>query len=323
MRKIDKVVVEAIEFPLIEPYILSFNTIRSFESFRVTIILDDGQSAAGEVVPLFGYSHESAAAIGKYLQEIPNRIEKGTLQDARELLEKEIRTRPFSVSPVLTAIDLLENPMELPLDLNVFEYVVPSSTKKIEQLLTRYKKTCLQEDGVLKIKLSGDPDIDIAAFEQLRTQLDGNRQDLRLDANQAYNKEEGLRFFEFLHTFSGKDHIQYVEQPYPVEKWDWNGETSERFPTIPIMIDEAIMDESDIDRAIAQGIRIIKLKLYKQGGIKELLNCAKYAHEKQVDVVLGNGVAGHLTNQIEVAVYQMYPERFRSVLEANGFKKLR
>lgn len=310
------------EFPLIKPYILSFDTISVFEAYQVQIAFSSGKVTIGEVVPLFGYSTETSESIGSFLNTLPDLLENKTVEDARAALVPEINDRPFSVSAPLTAIDLHEIELDTDIDLNKFEYVVPSSVDKIEELVSLYEKTCLENNGTLKIKLSGKASNDIAALQRLAPSLEGDKKDLRLDANQAYDWENGERFFTFLNDYSGRGHIQYIEQPFPVDRWGYNLQLKQGGVKTPIMLDEAVITLSDIDKTIESGVNIIKLKLYKQGGIKELIECATYANDRGLKVVLGNGVAGELTNRIEAAVYKKYPHLFERVLEGNGFKKL-
>lgn len=54
----------------------------------------------------------------------------------------------------------------------------------------------------------------------------------------------------------------------------------------------------------------MKHKLFKQGGISELVNFARLANNMGMKVVLGNGVASSLSNMMEVSLQLKYPELF-------------
>lgn len=319
---IKKIKVEEVFLPLLKPYILSFTTLKEFQSIVVAVELENGNIQKGEVVPLFGYSTETSDFILNYLNEKAQELIGFELLQARYIIAKDINEIPFSTSALLTAIDLLLNPLELNINSDKLQFVVPSSVKKIDELIQLHQQTCIENNGVLKIKLSGKPDIDIKAFDCLSPYLNTEKSILRLDANQAYSLEGGLVFFEYVSNYKFKSCIQYVEQPYPVEKKSFNSSTIEKFPSVPIMLDESIINNNDINEAYDMGIRHIKLKLYKQGGIKELIGCAKHAHQKGIDVIHGNGVAGKLTNAIENTVFKSNPTLFNPVLESNGFLKL-
>lgn len=322
MATIKKVLVNKAYAPLVKPYILSFQTLTEFETFSVQINLSNGSSAQGEVVPLYGYSDETPEEIWTYLMAKSNEIEGLDVQVAREMIAKDIPSIPFSTSALLTAIDLLINPLNIELPLDQFDYVTPGSTEKIDELIALHEKICLKQERTVKIKLSGKPKVDIEAFDSLESLIEPHKSRLRLDANQAFNWEDGKRFFEYLNDYSGLHAIQYVEQPFPVKEWDWNEKMIQLFPKVPIMLDESIVLKSDVDRAKKMGVLFVKLKLYKQGGIAELINIASYAKTNEIKVILGNGVAGKLTNQVEVAVYNEYKDLFEASLEANGWNKL-
>lgn len=63
-------------------------------------------------------------------------------------------------------------------------------------------------------------------------------------------------------------------------------------------------------------------KLFKQGGIKEVIQQAQLCHLLGIKVVLGNGVATKLSNQIENQIYSSFPF-FYGASEANGFLKVK
>ncbi|UKN01572.1 hypothetical protein K6119_17755 [Paracrocinitomix mangrovi] len=322
MQRISRVELCKTNYPLVKPYILSFETLHSFNAYHFEIYLDEGRSAKGEVVPLYGYSDEKPEDIFNYLENKSTELVDLDLSDARNIVEKDIEAIPFSTSAILTAIDLLLNPIDDTIDLDTFNYVTPASTEKVEELIALYKKTCIENSSTLKIKLSGNFEIDKKALLALEPHIISAKGNIRLDANQAYNIENGLTFFEFLKNYRFLTNIQYVEQPFPVNNWEFNELTIESFPNIPIMLDESVVTIEDIDRCHQMGIPYIKLKLYKQGGIKELINCAKHANQLGIKVILGNGVAGELTNKIEVLVFENHKDLFDPILEANGFKKL-
>ena len=87
------------------------------------------------------------------------------------------------------------------------------------------------------------------------------------------------------------------------------------------MLDESIVTDQDIYKAKSIGIEFIKLKLFKQGGIKEVVQQAQLCKLLGIKVVLGNGVATNLSNQIENHIYSSNPI-FYGASEANGFLKI-
>lgn len=322
-NSIVQISIESKVLPLSKPYVLSFATLDHFESIVVSMLFSDGIETHGEVVPLFGYSDEDSSSIKSYLESKSKELIDLDVRTARQIIEKDIDKIPFSTSALLTAIDLYLNPLELVEDLDSFEYVIPTSTENIEELIQKHDSVCLQQNRMIKVKLSGNPKTDIKGLKAIERELIPGKSRLRLDANQGYSLDDGLEFFAYLDSIKHKECIQYVEQPYHVSNWEYNRRTIADFPEIPIMLDESIVTTEHILLAKDLGVRIVKLKLYKQGGITELLECAQFANTEGFTVVLGNGVAGRLTNQVETTVYQSNRNLFDPVLESNGYKKLR
>ncbi len=88
------------------------------------------------------------------------------------------------------------------------------------------------------------------------------------------------------------------------------------------MLDEAIITCQDVQRAFDLGIRYIKLKLFKQGGVSELIHLIDFAASLNMHIVLGNGVATSLGNKLELLVHQRYNKELLGASEANGYLKL-
>ena len=64
----------------------------------------------------------------------------------------------------------------------------------------------------------------------------------------------------------------YIEQPLPKSDWSGTHLLSKQFEQLPIMLDEPIIDQTDLVRAKSIDVQFVKLKLFKQGGILELIN---------------------------------------------------
>ncbi len=94
------------------------------------------------------------------------------------------------------------------------------------------------------------------------------------------------------------------------------------FQNTEFMLDEPIVDFTSIDKARSIGVNYVKLKLYKQGGIIELIAHAEYANQNGLKVILGNGVATWPSNQVELSVYAENRSWFSGVHEANGYIKV-
>lgn len=304
------------EYPLKKPYKLSFKTLTSFISIEVIIKLESGDERLAEVVPLFGYSHESESVIWSNIQRHSKNVIGKTLVEARKYFEEFVEEIPFSMSPLLTAIDLFEFDSQINKD-KVPKTIIPIDT-------SIFKEDVFNVDSTIKVKLSGDPKIDIAFFREMINSVNPITNCLRLDANQGYTTEQAVEFYTFINdNLQELPQIEYVEQPLSVGNWEGVDVLVEEFTKVPTMLDESIVTINDLDRAITLKVPFVKLKLFKQGGIKELLQLSEHAHKKGVQLILGNGVATWISNKIELCIFTKYNHYYYKEHEANGYLKVK
>ena len=318
--KIDAVNVYETNYPLTKPYQLSFISIHEFKTIGVEVLLENGASQIAEVVPLEGYSEESYEFV---LQSIRNQAESIIGQDilnARNEVSFNLRSQPFSASPILTAIDQFEFKLISRAEAQTLETLTPFSS---DQLIDSQVTKAFFVDGqTYKLKLSGDPEKDIGAFDILES-FGPIKCSIRADANQAYTFANAQKILGYSNSLGVSLNIEYFEQLLPINQWKEQKKLVDKFPTISFMLDEPILDRKTIDMALECGVQYVKLKLYKQGGVSEVLDHAQYATDNGLKVIFGNGVASWLSNQTELSIYSANRHLFCGVHEANGYLKIK
>jgi len=317
---IANITTKRVSLPLTKPYLLSFASLTEFISIQLTIKFSDAKETTTEVVPLFGYSNENETSITSYLRKISPLLIGKNLKEARKIIEPSISGFPFATSPLLTAIDLYA--FELLNDQKNIDFIHPISVQEfsINEFYSEIKPYFNY-----KLKLSGDGLKDLEVVRKLLCleHNDISTIQISIDANQAYNFNQAYDLIKFIEANDKKNLIPYVEQPLPANQWKESIKLNNYFPDCPVALDESITTLDDLNYAINHGIKFIKLKLFKQGGIKELILLAKIAHKNGVNVIIGNGVATGLSNRIENTIYNLYSSLFYGPSEANGFKKLK
>ena len=302
---------EKLIFPLKKPYVLSFVTLTEFISIQLSLNIE-GKKVQAEVVPLFGYNNFKPDDIYTFLEEWCNQSVGKSVIYLREEAEKLIQEKGFLVSPILTAIDVffMENALKKPSP--SVKFIIPFSSKD-------YVNISFDQNREYKLKLSNVVDQDIKVLKHLiAIQF---RSPIRTDANQIFTLETAIDFFEAIIENNLETKIAYVEQPVAAEDWNSITYLRKNYPQISIMLDESIVSDQDIYKAKSIGIDFIKLKLFKQGGVKEVIQQAQLCKLLGIKVVLGNGVATKLSNQIENHIFSSFPI-FYGASEANGFLKI-
>lgn len=306
---------QVIKEPLKKPYKLSFGTINYFDIINVYVKIS-GDTYRGEVVPLPGYNSENVESIIGFYKNQKQNIEGQEILIARKKIKNESIENQFAKSAILSAIDLALNKdfFSSNYSHSQIDFVAPISFEtKIEKL---------QLNRTIKIKLTGDPKFDcesLDAFFEINKNLVNQT---RLDANQAYSFEQAVKVLSHISNAIWREKVAYLEQPLMSTNWLGTQELVKSFPQVSLMLDESVITEGDLRQCKEINIPFVKFKLYKQGGIKELESQIKLAHNLGFKIVLGNGVAGKLTNQIENNIYLNYKDWVFGASEANGFKKI-
>tara|TARA_B110000046_G_scaffold177262_1_gene203821 strand:- start:1852 stop:2808 length:957 start_codon:yes stop_codon:yes gene_type:complete len=300
--------------PLKQPYKLSFTTLNEFKVFTVNLLIA-GEKYVGEVVPLFGYNNENEETLRTFYGQHLTKLIGEKTDVARKKINSISSDFNFSKSAILTALDFFESPELINGTNQLFkvDFVVPLS------VTDNFIK--FEQNTAIKIKLTGSLTEDkkgLINFFEINKDI---KHPVRLDANQAYTLNQACDVFQFISDNTWKNKIAYIEQPLPANNWEQAAQIVKRFPEIAMMLDESVVSNNDIQRCKKIGVTFVKFKLYKQGGITELETQIELAHKLGLKIVLGNGVAGRLTNQIENYLYLKHHSKIYGASEANGFLK--
>ncbi|MFH2055041.1 MAG: enolase C-terminal domain-like protein [bacterium] len=305
--------------PLRQPYRLAGTTLTELDAALTTVYWDDGEISRGEVTPLVGYHRENVAEVIKLCALRLTDLAGATAEEAREMaLSLQQRSR-CAASLLLCALDNHElslseaAPFSQPIPLVA---AVASHDPDFEEKVIAAFDSGFQ---TLKVKVGRNLFDDLLAV-RLLGKLVRCQTKVRFDANRAYKLQEAQRFADTA-TVNLGGHAELLEQPLSPPEWTKTAILA-RQSELPIMLDESINGRSDVRRAADSGCALVKLKLCKQGGVRETRLLAEYARELGLGVVLGNGVATDISNILELHLYADQRQLFHGACEANGFAKL-
>lgn len=301
--------------PLARPYHLSLVTLNEFDSVLVRIRAD-GIEGSGEITNVPGYFHQTP-------EDVWDLIEKwapGMIGQSPELVLREIskteRPLSFAITPLLTALEELVNRLnggnDKSIRIPILGVVQGETTKDLVADAER-----LQEQGfaTLKFKVGFDVDQDLERLKALQMVLRPGVQ-VRVDANQGYDYGQAARFLNELDPGG----IELLEQPLAPDAWEEMSRLS-RIRSVPLMLDEAISSEADLDRMIEnECAQAVKFKLMKCGSRAELARLINKAQNAEFKVIVGNGVALDIGCRHEALVLHE-TGLIRAAGEMNGFLK--
>jgi L-alanine-DL-glutamate epimerase-like enolase superfamily enzyme len=312
-----------LRLPLTVPYHLSFGDLDAFETVLAHAFTDAGEGW-GEATPLPGYSHESGDEVWEAVVTWSRALQGGALGDALSFLEQRIPASPFACTCLATAIECALAASEpgsrsrspfpsAPASGEPFALVGTIRSSAPAAILEEVPRLIRDGYTTLKLKIGTNVHADLANVGAAQRAL-GHHARLRLDANQGYTLDQAAEVVGRADPAG----IELFEQPFPPERWDWM-ETLGAGSRLPLMLDESIEDEDDIDRAArTPGVRYVKFKLMKAGTIGRLRRFVDRATRRGLGVIVGNGVAGEIGCLHEAWAVA---GRLRLSGEMNGFLK--
>src|SRR5205085_4787058 len=205
-----------------------------------------------------------------------------------ERLINELKMKfPFTATAFGTALEMLTGShlLKLPADIAV-PLVGLLNAKDEASMHGEFEHLLAAGYRTIKVKVGFDLDKDIQLVKTFQKVVNG-RATIRLDANQAFTAEQGVRFVKALDPAD----IELFEQPCAAGDWDSHLAVA-RVAEVPLMLDESIYGIADIDKAAKlEAASYIKLKLMKLVTLDALSKAIERIRELGMKPVLGSGVA--------------------------------
>lgn len=142
----------------------------------------------------------------------------------------------------------------------------------------------------IKVRIAvGSFEEDLARLARLRAAY-GDSLSIAVDVNGAWQADEAVANLRQLEPFE----LAYVEQPTPPGHWE-AFETALRHAPMPLMVDEGLAGEADVERLARLGPGTAgHLKIVKLGGPLAVVRAARRLAEAGVEVMIGQMNEGAL-----------------------------
>jgi L-Ala-D/L-Glu epimerase len=312
---IEDVELYRLEVPLKQPYKLAFGPVHHFDTILVRMIAE-GRAGYGEATILTGYTDEEIDGSWRLAQSLAAGLPGTSCAAAKAAIAESFLHAPFTVTALTTAIEMCEGSPVLdiaaPTEVLLLAAIEATDMPGIELEIERHLEAGFR---TLKVKVGFDPDKDAARVAGIQ-RLVGGRAQLRIDANQGYSPDQACRFA----SRTDPAGIQLFEQPCAAEDWEAAALVA-KASALPIMLDESIYGEVEIERAAAlKSVAFIKLKLMKLGSLAALARGLERIRQLGMEPVLGNGVATEIGCWMEACVARSH---IRNAGEMNGFLRQR
>ena len=296
---IEQITLWRLKVPLYEPYNLSLTTLTDLDSIVVEIRDRDGRTGIGEATIIPGYTPETGDGAWSLCRALREKLATLDTAAAMRALDPYRAKDPHAVTVFQVALDMLDRHRLLaaPEEEYAVPILAPVNSKEPDRIPDEVEQLLESGYRTLKVKVGWEPDDDLKRLAQIQ-QVNGGHAKLRIDVNQGYTPEEGIRFVRSLDT----DSIELLEQPCPHDDWAGNMSVAAVSP-VPVMLDESIYSLDDIDRAAKMpGCGFVKLKIAKMTGVGALADGLRRIRENGMRPVLGNGAATDIGCWVEASV---------------------
>ncbi|MGB3900520.1 MAG: mandelate racemase/muconate lactonizing enzyme family protein [Mesorhizobium sp.] len=316
MAPISRLCLRRLELLLHRPYRLSYRTFETFEPYVVEVQDADGRVGFADAHISPGSSSETreggwaflCARLAESVGLEPQAAKAAALEHFSE--SKVATTALVSALEVLENNRLLEFPRPVTLPL-----LTPINGLREDEIRTEVEEWLDQGFRTFKVKVGKDVAGDLERVAVIQDAV-GGRATLRLDANRAYSREQGVEFARQLNP----ENIALFEQPCDSGDWEANEAVADA-STVPLMLDEPICTLEDIERAAGiANVRFCKLKLKRFGGLERLEAGLRAVRSGGMEPVLGDGLGSDIHAWLEACVAR---ETIRNAGEFNGFLKSR
>ncbi|MEK9723097.1 MAG: mandelate racemase/muconate lactonizing enzyme family protein [Rhodospirillaceae bacterium] len=313
---LDEITLYRAELPLTTPYRLSYNTFDSFEPLIVEVRDADGRVGWGEQHISPGSSVETRDGGWVFACEMATALAGAEADDAKRQVQARAVESKVAASALVTAIEMLEGAPALAKDgPHRLRLLTAFNATDRDGIAAEVETRLAEGYRTFKIKVGKDVVADIERFAWIQTCVAG-RATLRVDANRAYSREDGMRFAAAIDPAG----VELFEQPCDDKDWDANAAVA-GVSTVPLMLDEPICALADIDRAATiPGVGLCKVKLKRFGSVSGLAEALARIAERGLGAVLGDGLGSEINCWMEACVAD---GALDNAGEFNGFTKVR
>jgi L-Ala-D/L-Glu epimerase len=292
--KIKSVKVWSMDLGNTKPYTIAFKTVDEVINAFVEITLDNGTTGIGAGSPSEYVTGEYLAQTLEVLQE--KNIEFLIGRDIREISQLNFEAwQKFPKNPAArAAIDIaLYDAFTKYLDVPLVKFLgqkiksLPTSNtigiKNVEETLKEAEEYGQRGFTVLKVKLGKDPSEDLERVVKLREKF-GKKFVIRIDANQGYNVEQTIDFYNKTKHLD----VELIEQPISAKAIAELKKLPDEVK-IKVAADESLISPKDAMELVKppRAAGIFNIKLMKCGGINQALKIADIGLNEGVDLFWG------------------------------------
>ena len=291
-----------ITIPLITTFKTALRSVDRIENILVTILTDSGQVGYGSAAPAAVITGETVSSIIGGIEHIRDSITGMEIDNSERIFQRLnsciIGCMSAKAAVDMAVYDLLAKSLKIPLYrllgglTHDVETDITVSLDTPEKMIAESREKLNRGFGILKIKVGGDPELDIQRLESIHKAI-GTRVKIRIDANQGWSGKEAVKVGRELERRGIA--IELMEQP--VSARDFEGLRYVRDNVaFPVYADESVFSPEDALELIRMNsVDGLNIKLMKCGGIYNALKIAAIAETAGIPCMIGSMMEGHIS----------------------------
>ncbi len=293
--KITAINIKVVNIPLITTFKTALRSVDQIENIIVTITTDSKLVGFGGAAPTAVITGETTASICGAIEHIRDNIVGMYFTESENIFQRLnnciIGNSSAKAAVDMAIYDLLAKALEVPLYqllggmINPLETDITVSLDTLEKMISESRKKLNGGFNILKIKVGGDPELDIKRLQSIREAI-GSDALIRIDANQGWSAKEAVQVGQELER-KGVN-IELMEQPVPARDFEGLRYVREHV-SMPVYADESVFSPRDaLDLVGMDAVDGLNIKLMKCGGIYNALKIAAIAETAGVPCMIGS-----------------------------------
>jgi len=302
MMKITNILIHSVTIPLVAPFKTALRTVTEIENILVTLTTDTELVGYGGAAPTAVITGDTLASITGGIEYIRDQI-VGMEFNASEQIFQRLNNCLVGNTSAKAAVDmaiydLLAKSLGIPLYqllgglTNSIETDITISLDTIEKMVSESKGKLKESFKILKVKVGGDPDLDIERLQAIQDAVGPNVK-IRIDANQGWIAKEAVLVGKELER--RKINIELMEQPVPARDFEGMRYVRDNL-AIPVVADESVFSPQDaLELVSMRAVDGLNIKLMKCGGIYNALKIAVIAEAAGIPCMVGSMMESHIS----------------------------
>lgn len=293
--KITNITTSIVHIPLNTTFKTALRTVNSMDNVLVSVQTDDGLTGFGSAAPATVITGETTGSICAGIEHLRESL-LGLEIEAYEPLFQKLNGCLIGNMSAKAAVDmafhdLIAKSLNIPLysflggPVGEVRSDITISLEAPEKMGEKSLQRTAEGFSTLKIKVGGDPEMDIARLKEIREAV-GESVNIRIDANQGWTPKQAI---QVAREIAKNDiNIELMEQPVAARDFEGLKFVRENVP-FPVYADESAFSPQDALQLITmQAVDGINIKLMKCGGIYNALKIAAIAETAHIPCMIGS-----------------------------------